>query len=153
MIAIVSLVESDLVFEGPLEPTTEWRFHRDILRARRDVNAVVHTHPLYATTLSDRGVRRQSNPLYRLRAVRNRRIVPTRRDRSWESAWRFARESWSDYHGLQPGQSNVASRRVGGARQNLLTRLAGRNAVLPDDEIVRTIERFKNYGLKPPRHC
>src|SRR5277367_4812809 len=45
-IAIVSLVESDLAFEGPLQPSTEWRFHRDILRARRDVNAVVHTHPL-----------------------------------------------------------------------------------------------------------
>jgi L-fuculose-phosphate aldolase len=30
----------------------EWRFHRDILRARADVGAVVHTHAPYATVMS-----------------------------------------------------------------------------------------------------
>jgi L-fuculose-phosphate aldolase len=42
----------DGVFEGPLRPSTEWRFHRDILRARPEVNAVVHTHSTYATVLA-----------------------------------------------------------------------------------------------------
>lgn len=39
-------------FEGPRKPSTEWRFHRDILRARPEVNAVVHTHSPYATVLA-----------------------------------------------------------------------------------------------------
>jgi L-fuculose-phosphate aldolase len=38
--------------EGPVPPSTEWRFHRAILRSRRDVHAVVHTHSTFATVLS-----------------------------------------------------------------------------------------------------
>ena len=37
---------------GPRLPSSEWRFHRDIYRARPDVNAVVHTHSPFATTLA-----------------------------------------------------------------------------------------------------
>ena len=37
---------------GTRLPSSEWRFHRDIYRARRDVNAVVHTHAPFATTLA-----------------------------------------------------------------------------------------------------
>jgi L-fuculose-phosphate aldolase len=36
-------------------PSSEWRFHRDILNARADVNAVVHAHPPYATMLAIMG--------------------------------------------------------------------------------------------------
>lgn len=39
-------------WEGPLEPSSEWRLHRDILRERPDVGAVVHTHSTYATVLA-----------------------------------------------------------------------------------------------------
>jgi L-fuculose-phosphate aldolase len=34
------------------KPTSEWRFHRDILANRPDVNAVIHTHSAFATTLA-----------------------------------------------------------------------------------------------------
>jgi L-fuculose-phosphate aldolase len=37
---------------GNGRPSTEWRFHLDILRARPEVNAVVHAHPIYSTTLA-----------------------------------------------------------------------------------------------------
>jgi L-fuculose-phosphate aldolase len=37
---------------GQRTPTTEWRLHRDILASRADVEAIVHTHSLYCTTLS-----------------------------------------------------------------------------------------------------
>lgn len=42
----------ECVWEGPLKPSTEWRFHRDILRHRIEANAVVHAHPTFATTLA-----------------------------------------------------------------------------------------------------
>jgi L-fuculose-phosphate aldolase len=37
-------------------PSSEWRFHRDILKARADVNAVVHAHPPFATILAIMGM-------------------------------------------------------------------------------------------------
>lgn len=37
---------------GQKAPSTEWRLHRDILAARKDVGAIVHTHSLYCTTLA-----------------------------------------------------------------------------------------------------
>lgn len=37
-------------------PSSEWRFHRDILAARPDLNAVVHVHSPFATTLACLGL-------------------------------------------------------------------------------------------------
>lgn len=42
----------DATYAGDVLPSSEWRFHRDILLARPDLNAVVHTHSTYATALS-----------------------------------------------------------------------------------------------------
>ena len=38
------------------KPSSEWRFHLDILKARGDVNAVVHAHPTYCTILAIMGI-------------------------------------------------------------------------------------------------
>lgn len=40
------------VWEGDHIPSSEWRFHVDILKARPEVNAVVHTHSMFATIQS-----------------------------------------------------------------------------------------------------
>src|ERR1700677_3146582 len=37
-------------------PSSEWRFHRDILNARPEVNAVVHAHPPFSTVLAIMGI-------------------------------------------------------------------------------------------------
>lgn len=37
---------------GQRAPTTEWRLHRDLLAARKDVEAIVHTHSLYCTAIA-----------------------------------------------------------------------------------------------------
>ncbi|WP_102225307.1 class II aldolase/adducin family protein [Acidimangrovimonas sediminis] len=42
----------DATYAGEVQPSSEWRFHRDILKARPDLNAVVHTHSTNATTVS-----------------------------------------------------------------------------------------------------
>jgi L-fuculose-phosphate aldolase len=43
---------------GRHRPSSEWRFHRDILARREDVDAVLHCHATYATTLAihERGI-------------------------------------------------------------------------------------------------
>lgn len=38
------------------QPSSEWRFHRDILREREDVGAVVHAHPIHATAMAVHGM-------------------------------------------------------------------------------------------------
>lgn len=42
-------------------PSSEWRFHRDILAARPDVEVVLHAHPTFATALAVHG---QSIPAF-----------------------------------------------------------------------------------------
>ncbi len=37
---------------GRRQPSSEWRFHLDILQHRPQINAVIHTHSMFATTLS-----------------------------------------------------------------------------------------------------
>lgn len=37
---------------GKRPPSSEWRFHLDILQNRSEVNAVIHTHSMFASTLS-----------------------------------------------------------------------------------------------------
>lgn len=47
------IVEMD--FDGTYvgrRPSSEWRFHRDILKAREDISVVLHCHSVYATTLA-----------------------------------------------------------------------------------------------------
>ena len=45
-------MDGTLVNPKKLQPSSEWRFHRDIFASRKDVNAVVHTHSVYASALS-----------------------------------------------------------------------------------------------------
>ena len=52
MIASLALDDESGAWEGPLKPSTEWRFHRALLRDRPDAGAVVHAHATYCTTLA-----------------------------------------------------------------------------------------------------
>ena len=52
MIASIALDDPDGAWEGPLTPSTEWRFHHALLRGRPDARAVVHAHPTCCTALA-----------------------------------------------------------------------------------------------------
>lgn len=60
---------------GPLKPTSEWRFHRDIYLARNKVNAISHEHPEFSTALA-----MKHEPIrgghYMIAAVANGPVVP-----------------------------------------------------------------------------
>ena len=54
--------ESDIVdlgmdggVRGDGKPSSEWRFHRDILRERPETAVVLHAHPVFATALAVQG--------------------------------------------------------------------------------------------------
>ena len=52
MIAAMPIESEYGSWKGPLKPSTEWRFHLDIMRARPDVGGIVHTHATYSTVLA-----------------------------------------------------------------------------------------------------
>ena len=58
-LAYAAMTPADIVYlapdgtpQGARPPSSEWRFHRDILMARPDVEAVVHCHSTFATALA-----------------------------------------------------------------------------------------------------
>jgi L-fuculose-phosphate aldolase len=59
---------------GPRKPSSEWRFHLDILQAKPGAGAVVHAHPPACTTLAIMG--RPIPPLHYMIAVAGGHDIP-----------------------------------------------------------------------------
>ena len=73
----IVMVGADGQVKGGGKPSSEWRFHLDILTARQDANAVVHTHSIYSTILAILG--KEIPPLHYMVAVaggHNIRLAP-----------------------------------------------------------------------------
>lgn len=51
----IAFMAFDGTWQGPRRPSSEWRFHRDILAARPDVSVVLHAHPTFCTALAVHG--------------------------------------------------------------------------------------------------
>jgi L-fuculose-phosphate aldolase len=51
----IPLVDLEGRWVGSRRPSSEWRFHRDILKARGEIGAIVHTHSPKATSLACTG--------------------------------------------------------------------------------------------------
>jgi L-fuculose-phosphate aldolase len=160
MIALMPLAGEDGAWSGPRLPSSEWRFHRDILRARPDVGAIVHTHAAYATALA---MLRKPIPAahYMIAAFGG----PTIRCTDYAP---FGTQELSDLvlaglegrHGLLLGSHGMIT--TGGDLEQALWRAVeletlakmyhlalalGTPVVLPDDEVARLVERFKTYGV------
>ncbi len=54
-VADVPLVTFDGHWYGRRRPSSEWRFHRDLLASRREIDSIVHTHSPQATALACTG--------------------------------------------------------------------------------------------------
>lgn len=48
----IAVLDESGRWSGPARPSSEWRFHRDILKARPEVGAILHTHSRHATALA-----------------------------------------------------------------------------------------------------
>jgi L-fuculose-phosphate aldolase len=51
----IPMMDIDGRWFGRHRPSTEWRFHRDIFKARAEIGAVVHTHSRNATAIACTG--------------------------------------------------------------------------------------------------
>ena len=146
---------------GPLKPSTEWRFHLDILQDRPDVGAVVHSHATYCTTLA---IARREIPAchYMIAAFggTNVRCAPYATFGTQELA-RHALAALQDRHACLLANHGMVV--VGAtlakamwlaveleaiAKQYYHSLLIGGPHVLSDAEIADTARSFGNYGLQ-----
>ena len=147
-------------WRGPNKPSSEWRLHRDILRRRADVGAVVHTHSLYATVLATQH-REIPAVHYMIAAFGGPRVRCT-------PYAPFGTQALSDLilehlgprhavllgnHGMVAVGRDLEQAMWRAAELETLARLTvvagatGTPVLLSDDEIARTVERFADYGL------
>ena len=52
MIAAMPLDRDYGSWDGPKKPSSEWRFHLDLMKAKPEQNSIVHTHATYSTILA-----------------------------------------------------------------------------------------------------
>ncbi len=160
-IARMALEGPDGSYVGPLPPSSEWRFHRDIYRARGDVGAIVHMHSPYATTLAI--LRRDIPAAHYMIAAFGGPVVRCADYAPYGTAElsALAVAGLGEGHGVllgnhgaivTAGDLDKALWRAGELEQlakvYYLASLAGTPVILPEDEIMRTVERFRNYGPK-----
>ncbi|HPQ94650.1 MAG TPA: class II aldolase/adducin family protein [Thiolinea sp.] len=163
MIASMPLEGDHGSWSGPLKPSTEWRFHLDILRARADVNAVVHAHPTYCTAIAI--TRREIPAVHYMMAAFGGTTV-----RCADYAT-FGTEALSANalkalegrtacllanHGMIATGASLdkamwlAVELETLARQYFNTLLIGQQVVLSDEAIADTAKGFSSYGLQDP---
>ena len=144
---------------GAGKPSTEWRFHVDILRERPEVGAVVHAHPTACTTLAIMG--RAIPPVHYMVAIcggRDIRCAPYATFGT-EALSRHALAALEGrtacllaHHGMIALGATLdqamwrAVEVEALARQYLGCLPFGDPPELSDDEIARVLERMKGYG-------
>lgn len=152
----------DATYAGDVQPSSEWRFHRDILRARPDLNAVVHTHSTMATSVSILG---HDIPAihYAIAATGGSsiRCAPYEIFGSQELADRVVtalegrRACLMAHHGVIAAHVSIARAlslavTVEELATQYLTCLPfGPPPVLSDDQIAEVLVKFKTYGQQP----
>ena len=154
-------VSDDAAVFAQSRPSTEWRFHRDILRSRPEINAVVHTHPNAATAMAIHGrdipahhymvavaggdsIRcapyatfgSQLLSTYAITALKDRTACLLAHHGVIAIGHDLARALW------------LANEVEVLAQQYLLAFQLGTPPVLSDEAISEVIEKFKGYGLR-----
>lgn len=153
----------DATFEGDVLPSSEWRFHRDILQARPDLNAVVHTHSTKATSVSILG---RDIPAihYSIAAAGGDsiRCAPYEIFGSQELADQVVkalegrRACLMEHHGVIAGHVSIArALSLAVTVEELATQLLlllpmGEPPALSEAQIAEVLVKFKTYGQQSP---
>lgn len=144
---------------GPLKPSSEWRIHRDVYRARPEVQAVVHAHSPYAVSLA---CLRQGLPAFHymvaaaggkdIRCADYATFGTQALSDAVLAALRERRACLMANHGLVAvGGSLDAALALAIEVEALCAqywraKLLGEPVLLDDAEMERVLERFRDYG-------
>lgn len=159
MVALMPLNGEYGAWAGPLKPSTEWRFHLDIMRARPDIGAIVHCHPPYGTALAM--LNKPILAAHYMIALFGGPIVECVKYAPYgtKELSDLAVAGLADRHAVL--LANHGAIATGAtlesamhravelealARMYYLAIAVGRPAILSDEEIGRIVERFKTYG-------
>lgn len=141
------------------KPSSEWHFHCDILKARPEIHAVVHTHSPHATALAC--LREDIPPFHYMIALAGGDTVRCAPYALFgtEQLSANAVEALADRkacllanHGMitlgrdLDEAMAIAVEIESLCQQYLLARQVGRPTLLSADEMAQVIERFKTYG-------
>lgn len=148
-------------WDGPFKPSTEWRFHLDIMNARPEAGAVVHTHSIHATTLA---ILRKSIPACHymiaafggndVRCSAYARYGTAELSRHALAALKDRQGCLLANHGLITIGENLdkamwlAVELETIARQYCLALQIGKPVILSDEQIAETARSFASYGLQ-----
>jgi L-fuculose-phosphate aldolase len=149
---------------GQRRPSTEWQLHRDILGARTDVQAIVHTHSLFCTTLST--LRRPIPAVHYMIVLSGADEIPCAEYATFGSA-ELAQNAVSALRGgdacllanhgmIALGSSLESALRLAAEVETLATQYwhamqVGSPVILDGDELRAVRDRFAEYGqAKPP---
>ena len=149
-------------YDHDLAPSSEWRFHRDILQARPELGAVVHAHPTYCTAFAICGM--EVPAIHYMIAAAGGPTVRCAGYAPYGTAElsQLALDALEGRtccllanHGMIAAGPNLdkalwlAVELEALCRQYAVALQVGKPMVLPDEEIARTVERFKAYGPRP----
>lgn len=156
-------MDFDGIIEGSRAPSSEWRFHWDILKSRPELNAVIHTHAPYCTTLAVMG--RSIPAFHYMIAVAGGtdiRCAPYATFGSQElcdgavAAMQDRKACLLAQHGMIAAGTDLDNALKLTVEVEELARLywqalqIGEPPVLDDAEMARVLEKFKTYGKPQP---
>ncbi|MBU1227181.1 MAG: class II aldolase/adducin family protein [Actinobacteria bacterium] len=160
------IVEMDMegASEGRMRPSSEWRFHLDIYKARPEVGAIVHTHPPFGTAVA--ALRREVPAFHYMVAVAGGTTI---RCAPYAT---FGTQLLSDYvqraledrtacllanHGMVAVEATLEQATQLAIEVEMLCRMyltalaAGEPHVLTDEEMQEVLDKFADYR-NPPAH-
>jgi L-fuculose-phosphate aldolase len=158
---VVQLDGKGSVVGGHLAPSSEWRLHLGIYRARPEVGAIVHAHPRHATSLAC--TNREIPAFHYMVAIAGGdsiRCAPYAPFGTDELAEAAARAMQDRRACLLANHGAIAVGRTLSAALDLMTEVEelaaqyvtalqiGSVQLLSRDEMAQVIERFKTYGQR-----
>ena len=154
---VVTDMEGQIV-EGSFKPSSELGFHCSLYLKRADITAVVHTHSVYATTVAC--LNRELPAVHYLVGFSGNKVpLAPYATFGTDALAQSVADTICDFnavllanHGLVTIGKNMLSAFQTAEEIELVARIycqasaIGEPVILPDDEMARVIEKFKNYG-------
>ena len=156
---MISIVDLDGKLIEGLKPSSELEMHMILYRNREDVNAVIHTHPVYTTVLAC--LRQDLPAIDYMIAVTGATKVKCAEYASYgtkelaENAYKAMGSSLAVIlanHGLTTAGKDIANALNITVQVEYISNLyikarnIGEPIILPDKEMNSMLERFKTYG-------